>query len=334
MSIMNLNVAFECIEACINSGLSTYLAGPIGVGKTSGYKQLAARMGGGFIYLNPLIMDPVDLKGMPYYDEAKSSTVWLKPSFLPQLERDGANGIILIDEFSKASPAMKNACFEMILEHRSGEHPLLPGWVVCAAGNRAVDKSGDTRLPLALANKFAHFEVRVDNATWHDWAVNNVKPVVQAFIRFRPELLHAMPKGDSLAFPTPRAWEFVSSMLDQSNNATRIHLVSSLVGEGAAAEFEGFYRVHINLPTPDEIFASPTTARVPAANEPAACYAVSAMLGRMADKSNADAAFTYSARLPKEFDVLAGHDARKRTPTIAKTKAFGQWAARNQKVML
>src|SRR5579864_6415742 len=102
------------------------------------------------------------------------------------------------------------------------------------------------RMPTALRNRFAHFEVRPDVETWAKWAAGaGVAPVVLGFNRFRPELHHRMPdqKDETNAFPTPRAWEKVSRIANKPREL-RLHLVAGLVGDVAAGEFEAFVRIY------------------------------------------------------------------------------------------
>ncbi|MGH2364228.1 MAG: hypothetical protein ACRDHX_06205 [Chloroflexota bacterium] len=66
-------------------------------------------------------------------------------------------------------------------------------------------------MPPALANRFTRLNVQPDLDDWCKWAVKaGIEPVVIAFLRFRPALLHQFNR-EARAFPTPRSWQFTST---------------------------------------------------------------------------------------------------------------------------
>ena len=81
---------------------------------------------------------------------------------------------------------------------------------------------------------------------------------MQAFLRFRPELLHKYDRAVARrenAYPCPRTWEFVSEitksgissdLTSSSQEAEEIELglIAGTVGEGAASEYVQFLRVY------------------------------------------------------------------------------------------
>jgi hypothetical protein len=87
-------------------------------------------------------------------------TRWLCPAELPVNGRHGPRGILKLHELNTASPAMMAVCFQIVLERRAGEHKLDAGWVPVAGGNRMSDRAAVQRMPTALRNRFAHFEVQ------------------------------------------------------------------------------------------------------------------------------------------------------------------------------
>lgn len=341
---VNIAKARKMIVACVKANQPFFLHGKPGIGKSDLVQQVAlslsyaegkGKRSYGLIDWRAVYRDPVDLRGLPVPNLKDGTTIWLKPSELPQVERDGRCGLFFMDELTQASQMMKNCCFGVVLNRKFGEHPLLPGWLPCGAGNYVTDRAGATRLPTALANRFENIYVDIDPAPWVEWAsANNVHPVVVAYIRWRPEMLHVMPKGDEDAFPTPRSIVSVSNMLDHIDDDIRQAQVAGACGDAWAAEFEGFWRIHTQLPSMDDIQQHPRTARVPEETEVGALFAVATALGRHSNAGTFAAHLEYAQRLPKEFEVIVATDAIRREPALQKTRAFGQWAARNQEVML
>lgn len=335
MTTVTLSTAASCIKACIAQDVPAFLWGPPGVGKSEVIDQVGVDLDLPVIDFRASLRDPVDMRGLPLIDQETGTTRWLPPSELPSVAKHGERGILKLDELNTASQAMQAACFGLVLERRLGEYELPNGWIPIAAGNRMKDRAAAQRMPSALKNRFAHFEVEADLNTWCNWAnTKQLSPIVIAFLRFRSELLHVMPENDDNAFPTPRAWSKVCRFVEQPKEI-RLQLVSSLVGEGPAAELEGFIRVYESIPSIDKIIADPKKAKMPKESEPATLYAVSSALARRADRKNFEAILTYAKRFPmRELEIVTAVDAVKRDVSLCQTQAFCDWTVANQDVTL
>src|SRR5262249_32963515 len=81
--------------------------------------QLAAELGIALRDIRALLLDPVDLRGLPFVERdgrSKGAT----PDFLPQ----DVEGILFLDELN-ASPAMVQAsCYQLVLDRKLGEYTL------------------------------------------------------------------------------------------------------------------------------------------------------------------------------------------------------------------
>lgn len=327
---MNLEKTSAALGAYIDADIPVFLWGAPGIGKSDCVASLAKEREQPMIDLRAILLDPVDLRGLPHVTDGVAS--WARPAFLPDAERDGPKGILFLDELNAAPPSTQAACFQLVLNRRIGEYHLPAGWRIVAAGNRQTDRAAAQRMPSALANRFAHIDVEADPADWRRWAnAAGISPVVSAFIAFRPELLHNMTSPDLRAFPTPRSWAQVARVAD-APDGIRLNLISGLVGDGAGAEFEGFVRLYRELPSIKAILEDPRGARVP--EEPAARYAVATGIARAATTTNFDAVMTYAQRLPREHEILTCVDAVKRDKALASTRAFIDFATRNQDVTI
>jgi len=331
---MSIETAASCLVEYMKADIPVFLWGAPGIGKSEVIDQVAKSLDLPVIDFRASLRDPVDLRGLPLVDAKNGSTRWLPPSELPDAKRHGERGVLKLDELNVASQAVQTACFGLVLERRVGEYELPKGWVIVAAGNRLADRASAQRMPTALRNRFAHLEVEPSLDAWSHWASKSgVHPAVIAFVRFRPEFLHKMPEGEQNGFPTPRSWVKVAKITD-APDATRMHLVSGLIGEGPATEFEAFMRIWKQLPSIDGIFRDPKSVHVPPMGEPAALYAVSAALARRATKDNIAKAYEYAKRMPPEFTTLMMTDAIKRDPKLKETKAFTEWAVNAKEVTL
>src|SRR5208337_2681926 len=262
-----------------------FIWGSPGTGKSSVVNQLATEVGIALRDIRALLLDPVDLRGLPFVGRDGRSQ-WATPDFLPQ---DG-EGILFLDELNAAPAMVQASCYQLILDRKLGEYVLPEGWAIIAAGNRDSDPAVTTRMPTPLRNRFVHLEFEVDVQDWSEWAIQaGIRPEVIAFLRFRPELLSAFDR-EANAFPSPRSWEFVSRILDsldsQSSPAIEHEVIAGAVGTGAATEFSAFLRMFRELPNIDAILLNPTQEPVP--EIAAAQYAVASALARCASDTNFD----------------------------------------------
>lgn len=326
----NLDQASKLLSAYLTADIPAFLWGAPGVGKSDIVRAIAKSQGLALIDLRAVLLDPVDLRGIPSIENGE--TRWNPPQFLPNETRDGAAGILFLDELNAAPPSVQAALFQLVLDRKLGEYALPAGWRIVAAGNRQSDRAAANRMPSALANRFAHIDCEADCGAWSQWAaVSGIDPAVIAFIRFRPELLHKMDGAELRAFPTPRAWSKVSAILNAPAELLA-SLVSGIVGNGAAAEFIGFLAVYKSLPSLPAIFNAPDVTPVP--NDPSARYALSCAIGRALTAVNIAAGIHYLERMSPEFATMGLLDAIRRDSSLKETAGFVQWAIRNQSVTL
>ncbi|PIE71312.1 MAG: ATPase [Deltaproteobacteria bacterium] len=311
-------------------GQPVFIWGPPGVGKSQVVQQLAAEVDLPLIDIRAILLDPVDLRGLPRID-ADGRAAWCAPDFLP---RDGS-GILFLDELNAAPPLVQAACYQLILDRRIGDYRLPDGWSIVAAGNRETDRAVTHRMPSALANRFTHLEFEIDIDAWLSWADGaGVARELVAFLRFRPGLLHVFdPDKNDKAFPTPRSWEFVSRILQGCGDVIPdFELLAGTVGEGAAMELKGFLMTCRDLPDPETVLAAPEGALVP--EDPASLYAICEAVGGRASSDTMPNLVTYARRLPPEFSVMLVREAVKADQAVVETSAFTDWAMDHSHVLL
>jgi hypothetical protein len=316
----------EALNGLIDARQSVFIWGGPGVGKSGVVRQVAERRSLPLRDVRALLLDPVDLRGLPYLSEGRSK--WATPDFLPQ---DGA-GVLFLDELNAAPPIVQASCYQLVLDRKLGEYVLPDGWSIVAAGNRDSDRAVTSRMPTPLRNRFVHLDFEVDMQEWSAWAIRaGIRPEVIAFLRFRPALLSAFDR-DNNAFPSPRSWEFVSRILN-ANPKTKIEheLIAGAVGTGAATEFSAFLSTFRNLPNIDAILLNPHQEPVP--DNAAAQFAVATALAHRASDTNFDRLYQYLKRMPTEFNVLAVRDASLRDPNIRHTAGYTTWAVENHNVL-
>ncbi len=198
---MKASQLFESLRVLVSARQPVFIWSGPGCGKSSIVAQLAKTLEIPLQDVRALLLDPVDLRGLPFLGSDGRSK-WATPEFLPQ---DGS-GILFLDELNSAPAMVQASCYQLVLDRKLGEYTLPEGWAIIAAGNRDSDRAVTTRMPTPLRNRFVHLELEVDVQEWSEWAIQEgIRPELIAFLRFRPELL-SQPDKDAHAFPSPRSW--------------------------------------------------------------------------------------------------------------------------------
>ncbi|MGA9046127.1 AAA family ATPase [Sulfuricurvum sp.] len=313
------------IESLIESQIPTFLWGAPGIGKSSIIKQIAKEKNLECIDLRLSLLDPTDLKGIPFYEKDSHTALWAPPSFLP---REG-RGILFLDELNSAAPAVQASAYQLILDRKVGEYTLPEGWAIVAAGNREGDRGVVYRLPSPLANRFVHIEMEVNVSDWRDWGIKSrIDSRILAYIGFKNSALFGFdPLKNERSFATPRSWEAVHKIL-QSPLPSNLLLeaISGAVGEDAAVDFLGYCKIMDHLPNIDAILRGD---EVEAPSELSTLYALSNVLvSRILSAHNEEAlsnVLRYTLKLKNEFAVLIVQDLQRQGVVMEHLDAFGEW---------
>jgi len=248
------------------------LWGPPGIGKS----DLMEQIGNSFevrndkdeitaparpvIDMRLLLMDPTDLKGIPYYNPDENTMVWAQSSELPTEAKGLENAILFLDEINAAPPSVQAAAYQLILNRRIGEYRLPEGVDIVAAGNRESDRGVTYRMPSPLANRFVHLDMEANFEDWQNWAIDHgVHEDIIGFLSKHTQKLFTFdPKSADKAFATPRSWVFLGELLTNAEIAgiaetDQTTLVAGTVGEGLAVEFNQHRKFASQLPDPIDV---------------------------------------------------------------------------------
>jgi hypothetical protein len=239
-----------------------FLWGPPGIGKSEVVSEITEELGGFMIDLRMAQMEPTDIRGIPFFNKDIGKMDWAPPVDLPDEDLASQYPIVILflDEMNSAAPAVQAAGYQLILNRRVGKYKLPDNVVIVAAGNRDSDKGVTYRMPMPLANRFLHIEMRPDFASWQNWAVNKgIHKDVVGYLSFAKQDLYDFDsKSSSRAFATPRTWCFVSDLLnddEDTDSDTLFNLVAGSVGEGLAVKFMAHRKVAGQMPEPSDILA-------------------------------------------------------------------------------
>jgi hypothetical protein len=249
------------ILTCFKKQRPLFLWGPPGIGKSELVAGITDELGGLMIDLRLSQMDTTDLRGIPFYNKEKGVMDWAPPIDLPDDETAAQYPIVVLflDEMNSAAPAVQAAAYQLVLNRRVGKYRLPDNVVMVAAGNRESDKGVTFRMPMPLANRFVHLELRVDHQSWETWATaNKIHKDVVGYVGFaKQDLFEFDARSASRAFASPRTWSFVSQFCEDHDgtDAELTDLIAGTVGEGIAIKFMAHRKVAGKMPNPTDILS-------------------------------------------------------------------------------
>jgi len=322
---MRASDLIQTICSLVEQKVPTFLWGAPGIGKSSIVKQIAQKKDINFIDLRLALMDPTDLKGIPFYDKESHTALWAPPAFLP---KDG-EGILFLDELNSAPPSVQASAYQLILDRQVGEYSLPKGWAIIAAGNRESDRGITYRMPAPLANRFVHLEMEVSIEDWRLWAFESkIDDNIIAYISYKNEHLFTFDaKSDTKTFATPRSWEYVNNIL-ASNISQNLLLdtIGGAIGKDVAVSFLSFVKVKDKLPNLENILQTGVGDYV---DEVDVLYALSTGLVsaylKNQDSEALENLLNYTLDLKSEFAVMIVQDLQRVGVDMQRSLAFKEW---------
>jgi hypothetical protein len=266
-----------------------FVWGQPGIGKSDLVAEVARSQGRPLIDIRLPLMEPTDIRGIPYLADVKvydkdgnlvrdeqgvpitdKEFRWSTPSDLPTDEMSRA--LVFFDEMSAAPPSVQAATYQIILNRRIGNYVMPKDVVIIAAGNRVKDKGVAYNMPMPLANRFTHLTLEVDKDDWLEWAtLNRVHKDVVGYINFQGgDLNQFNPSAEGYAFATPRSWYFVSELLQEEGPDGKLvdaslpsdvlgDMVKGTIGEGVGVKFMTYRNQAANLPHARDVLTGKIT---------------------------------------------------------------------------
>jgi len=318
----------KVVNQLIKKRLPVFIWGAPGIGKSSIVKQIAKSQNLEFIDLRLSLLDPTDLKGIPFFNADTKEGVWAKPSFLPSVE--GSKGILFLDEINTAPPAVQASAYQLVLDRKVGEYELPEGWSIVAAGNRENDRGVVYKMPPPLANRFVHFEMEVDFNDWKSWAYSvNIESSIIAYLAYDKSMLFTFDaSSNEKSFATPRSWEYVDKIIKSDIESNLIlDSISGAVGREAAIGYLSFKKVMHSLPDLNHILDG-TLTRIEE-DDPKIVMALAIGLVNTLLENGSDNAINnvlkFSLELPSEFSIMLVKDMQQNNIDVEGSKEWGEW---------
>jgi len=317
----------ETMLKLVESKIPVFIWGAPGIGKSSIVKQVAQERGLEFTDLRLSLMDPTDLKGIPFFDKDNHEAVWAKPNFLPK--DPDSQGILFLDEINTAPPSVQASAYQLVLDRKVGDYELPSGWSIVAAGNNESDRGVVYRMPPPLANRFVHLDMEVDFEDWKAWAYHNdIDSAVIGFLNFDKEKIFLFdPAKNEKSFPTPRSWEYVDKVLKTGLSSNLLYdTIAGAVGKECATAFLSFRSVMDELPDIEKVVAGEIEA-FSTDNQVlfALITGIVSHLYHDREPSKVDNVLKLSLNLPPEFAVMLVKDLQQNGISIETSSEWENW---------
>ena len=327
-------IRFDCIKA-----LSEHYGEPFGIVE----EHLATR-------------DAPDVGGfmVPTKDDkGRAVSQYTLPYIMARIEAQIAKGykrgLLFLDEFMQADHLVQKACAPLLLDGRIGEWELPEGWIPILASNRVQDGAGANKVLTHIINRITDIEIDFDLDAllrWGERPQNNIHPMVMAFWKARTGVIYndKTPK-DGKPFSSPRSQVSAAKYLRLKlaspdsmhipDDSRTQEVVKGKVGAGCAAEMIAFFRVANELPTIEEIVASPETAKRPDDTRLDAQYAAMTMAVYHADGQNVNNVFKYITRLNREMQTSAAKSLlEKQGGALLNSPELTNWISKNKSLIM
>ena len=279
-AIRPLAVAVQAYEPVIGWG------GP-GIGKTRMTEMLAKHLG---MHLETWIAsqhDPVDIAGQPYVDSQdtlrKSTPDWAQALI------DAGGGMLFMDEYTGATPAVQNATLTVILDKKVGRVSLPAKTAMVLMANPADIAAGGNELSAPTANRLCHLDFAFDHSAWIDGLVQGFplpsipivpdgwqdgipsqRILVAGFNKGKSTAAYMLPNNEvdrGKAWPSPRSWDMAArlraaALAANAGKEVEIALTIGCIGQGMGAEFIAWIDA-ADLPNPEDLLRDPKGFKVP-----------------------------------------------------------------------
>ena len=349
MYALNLDQCVDLIKA-VGSKRTVLMQGDMGNGKSSTLKTLSQQLPDHTpCYFDCTTKDlgDITIPNIANLDDGTGYVTYLTNEELG-VHHDGPV-VLMIDEFGKANPAVKNAMLRLMLERKIGSYSLHPDSLVFATTNKGSEGVGDL-LPPHARNRMTVVQVRkTDHMDWIEWGINNgIDHSLLGWVKDNPHLMASFedvkdpdenpyifhPKQQRAAFVTPRSLEAASDILKTRADFDDMTLTAALmgtIGDRGAMDLMAFVSLADQLPSLQSIKDDPKNAKVPS-SAAAVCMVVYRTLASM-EKDWLNAWMDYLPRLDTEAQAMFANGVRapkySKQSMVMTNKKFTEWAMQN-----
>ena len=341
----------QCVDliATVGSKRTVLAQGHMGSGKSSMLHMLGDKLPKHRkIYFDATTKDLGDIMIPSMQSIERDGCVRMIPHEELGLHIDGPI-ILMLDEYGKANPAVKNAMLRLMLERKVGSYSLHPDSVVFATTNLGSEGVGDI-LPPHARNRMTVVQIKkTNNMDLIEYGINNNwDHSLLGWVKDNPHLMASFedikdpsenpyifdPRAQRAAFVTGRSLEAASDILKVREGFDDITLTAALmgtIGDRGAMDLMAFVSLSDQLPTLQSIKDNPKSAKVPD-SAAAICMVVYRTLSAL-DKDWLNSWMDYLPRLDTEAQAMFANGVRapkySKQTMVMTNKKFTEWAMKN-----
>lgn len=257
--------------------------------------------------------------------------------------------IVMLDEYGKANPSVKQGLTAFMLERKLGAYKLHPDSIVFCTTNLGSEGVGD----LLLGHQCNRISVvtarKPTNMEWIEWGINNdIDHTLLGWCKDNPQLFYTFedvknpddnpyiyhPKAQRRSFVTPRSLEAASDILKERHlmdDQTVVGALMGTIGDRAAMDLMAFVKLADQLPSLESIKKDPLNAKVPT-SAAAVCMVVYRSLSAI-EADWIDNWMLYMDRLDKEAQGMFANGVRapkySKQSMVMTNRKFTDWARNN-----
>lgn len=256
---------------------------------------------------------------------------------------------IMLDEFGKANPMVKQGLTRLMLERMIGNRKLPEGSIVFATTNLGAENVGDMMAAHQL-NRVTRVKLRKpDVMAWLEYGFNNaLDPIILSWVKDNPQLMQTFedcraednpyifhPNEVRTSFVTPRSLRKASDIMLRREKLDDDTLTAALIGTiggRGALDLMAYVKLADQLPSLEAVKTNPKAAVVPA-SPAAVCMVVFRTLANI-ESEWMDNWMTYLNRLEPEAQAMFANGARskgyKKQGVVMRNKTFQDWVRTNK----
>ena len=313
------------------TGVPIMIWGPPGVGKSAISKQVAFKLKRLFYDFRVNLIEPHEIKGLPWFDKDHNVTRHAPPELFPP---SGSTDkfVLCYDELAAGLPSVQAALYQPLTDNCIGSYHLPEDTYQIACSNKLCHRSVSYEMPAAVVRRFRHVNVKSSLEDWCDWAARNrLSPDVIFYLQYEKKMLNNFDQveEENEPFACEATWHMASKIRTNGCQFDDPYLERAAyvgtVGKAAGIGFTSFLQFKDNLPHPRQILLDPDTAPVPehAGERLAACGA----LANLANPANIAQVYTYLKRLGRELTEFTMGAIVKAQPDLKKEPTFIHWVS-------
>jgi len=357
MNTTNNMTPQQTLNRDIEQGFRPLLVGPPGCGKTARIHAAAKATNRRLVIMRASLRERIDFGGALVPDVEAGITHELPLAILKDLRETTVPTILFLDDLGQAPIDVQASCMSLFDVGALSPHVSIAG-----ATNGVQHKAGVVGIIEPLRSRFdSRYQIAtpgVEDVTtgpvllgtwgeevngWCDWMLDahpeaweiaawHRSPQLGAQHNVGPVLYDWQPNNDpSRSMCDFRTWETVARKLESGRRD--FTSFASTIGKGQAAAFCAFLSLVNEVPTPDEVWSSPTTAMIP--TKAAVLAYLSSKLAACVEAKHAGAFIKYCERMPRIFTALSVQQAFRRIgANLTKNADWQRWFLANQTMFL